>query len=100
MAGKLRVTSAYLIHAAEPAPVETGPSTSSDAVVSCWREFGLGPADLAHVVLTHIRLDHAGGAGRVAAMFPKTTVWVHDRGAPHMADPTRLVVSAARVYGP
>jgi len=100
MAGKLRVTSAYLIHAAEPALIETGPSTSAEAVISGLGQLGMGPEDLAHVVVTHIHLDHAGGAGRVAARFPKATVWVHERGTPHLADPTRLVDSAARVYGP
>src|SRR3990172_6352035 len=52
-----------------------------------------------HVVLTHIHLDHAGGAGHVARVFPEATVWVHEVGAPHVADPTRLVASASRLYG-
>src|SRR5438067_13730214 len=59
----------------------------------------MGPADLAHIVLTHIHLDHAGGAGRLAARFPTATVCVDERGAPHLADPGRLVASAARAYG-
>src|SRR5437764_10869100 len=99
MAGRLRVTSAYLIHGSEPALIETGPSTSSEAVIAGLREVGMGPDDLAHVVVTHIHLDHAGGVGRVANHFPRATVWVHDRGAPHLADPTKLLRSAARVYG-
>jgi glyoxylase-like metal-dependent hydrolase (beta-lactamase superfamily II) len=99
MAGRPRVTSAYLLHGREPTLVETGPSTSAPAVVAGLRELGLGPEDLAHVVVTHIHLDHAGGAGSLARLFPRARVWVHDRGAPHLADPTRLVASAARVYG-
>jgi glyoxylase-like metal-dependent hydrolase (beta-lactamase superfamily II) len=100
MAGRLRVTSAYLIRGSQPALIETGPTTSSEAVIAGLAEVGMGPEDLAHVVVTHIHLDHAGGAGRIADHFPRATVWVHDRGAPHLADPTRLVDSAARVYGP
>ena len=60
---------------------------------------GLGPSDLAGVVVTHIHLDHAGGVGDVAAAFPGATVYVHEKGARHLADPSRLVASAARVYG-
>jgi glyoxylase-like metal-dependent hydrolase (beta-lactamase superfamily II) len=100
MAGRFRVTSAYLLTDLEPALIETGPTTSSQTVLAALDSLGMGPEDLAHVLVTHIHLDHAGGAGRLAAAFPRASVWVHDRGAPHMADPTRLVASAARVYGP
>jgi glyoxylase-like metal-dependent hydrolase (beta-lactamase superfamily II) len=61
---------------------------------------GVGASDLAGVVVTHIHLDHAGGVGDVARAFPKATVYVHPKGARHLVDPTRLVDSAARVYGP
>ena len=50
-------------------------------------------------MLTHIHLDHAGGVGSLAGRFPNATVWVHERGARHLADPSRLVSSATRVYG-
>jgi glyoxylase-like metal-dependent hydrolase (beta-lactamase superfamily II) len=49
--------------------------------------------------VTHIHLDHAGGVGALAARFPRATIWVHERGARHLADPGRLVASAARIYG-
>lgn len=51
------------------------------------------------VALTHIHLDHAGAAGTLAARFPELEVWVHEAGAPHMADPSRLLASATRLYG-
>jgi glyoxylase-like metal-dependent hydrolase (beta-lactamase superfamily II) len=99
MAGRTRVTSAYLLHGSQPALVETGPTTSVEAVSAGLSALGLGPDDLAHIVVTHIHLDHAGGVGTLSHHFPQATIWVHERGAPHLADPGRLVRSAIRVYG-
>lgn len=100
MVGRYLVTSAYLVAATEPALVETGPQTSSEAVLRNLERLGYGPAGLAHIVVTHVHLDHAGGAGTIAERFPNATVWVSERGARHLADPTRLVESTARAYGP
>jgi glyoxylase-like metal-dependent hydrolase (beta-lactamase superfamily II) len=99
MGGRERYTAAYLIDAEEPALVETGPGTSVEAVAAALDRLGIAGDDLAHVVLTHIHLDHAGGAGALSSRFPHASVWVHERGAPHLADPTRLVTSTARVWG-
>ncbi|MGZ5213841.1 MAG: MBL fold metallo-hydrolase [Actinomycetota bacterium] len=99
MGGRERYTAAYLLHADEPALVETGPGTSVEPVTRALDESGIGPDALAHIVLTHIHLDHAGGVGTLATRFPRATVWVHERGARHLADPSRLVASATRVYG-
>ncbi len=51
------------------------------------------------LALTHIHLDHAGASGSLAARFPELEIWVHERGAAHMSDPSRLLASAGRVYG-
>jgi glyoxylase-like metal-dependent hydrolase (beta-lactamase superfamily II) len=99
MCGRPKATSAYLVAADEPALVETGPTTSRRAVLDGLSSAGIGPGDLAHIVVTHIHLDHAGGAGALAPHFPGATVWVHERGAAHLADPEKLVASAARIYG-
>jgi glyoxylase-like metal-dependent hydrolase (beta-lactamase superfamily II) len=99
MFGRHSLTSAYLLDAEEPALVETGPTTSVDALREGLTALGIGPQDLAHVVVTHIHLDHAGGAGALAPHFPQAKVWVHQRGAPHLAEPDRLVSSASRIYG-
>jgi glyoxylase-like metal-dependent hydrolase (beta-lactamase superfamily II) len=60
---------------------------------------GIDPASLATVVVTHIHLDHAGGVGDIASMFPSAQVVVHEKGARHLADPSRLMASARMVYG-
>src|SRR5438105_384915 len=60
---------------------------------------GVGPDDLATVVVTHIHLDHAGGVGDIAGMYPSAEIVVHEFGARHLADPSRLMASARMVYG-
>ena len=97
--GRRRATAAYLLDADEPAIVETGPATSYEPVVAGLERLGIGRTDLAHVVVTHIHLDHAGGVWRIAERFPNATVWVHERGARHLADPTRLLASVTSIYG-
>jgi glyoxylase-like metal-dependent hydrolase (beta-lactamase superfamily II) len=51
------------------------------------------------LLLTHIHLDHAGASGALVERFPQLDVWVHEKGAPHLADPSRLIQSAERIYG-
>ena len=79
--------------------VETGSQSSVPALLEALAGLGLGADDLAGVAVTHIHLDHAGGVGDVARAFPSATVYVHGKGARHLIDPSRLVDSAARVYG-
>ncbi len=100
LGGWQRVTAGYLIEGTAPVLVETGSQTSVPVVLEALATLGLGPADLAGVVVTHIHLDHAGGVGDVARAYPNATVYVHEKGARHLADPTRLIASAAQVYGP
>jgi glyoxylase-like metal-dependent hydrolase (beta-lactamase superfamily II) len=100
LGGWEHVTAGYLVEGPRPVLVETGSQSSLESLLAGLAELGLGPADLAGVVVTHIHLDHAGGVGDVAAAFPEATVYVHEKGARHLVDPTRLVDSAARVYGP
>jgi glyoxylase-like metal-dependent hydrolase (beta-lactamase superfamily II) len=89
----------YVLTGAEPTLVETGPAADAPVVLDALDRLGIGPEDLAHLVVTHIHLDHAGGAGSLLPRFPRADVWVHERGAAHLADPTRLVASTARTYG-
>ena len=99
LGGWAQVTAGYLIDGASPVLVETGSQTSVPVLLEELSDLGVGPSDLSAVVVTHIHLDHAGGVGDVAAAFPSATVFVHPEGARHLADPTRLVASAGRVYG-
>jgi len=95
-----RVTAGYLIQGPNPVLIETGSQSSVPVLLDALGRLGLGATDLAGVVVTHIHLDHAGGVGNVAEAFPSATVYVHEKGARHLVDPSRLVDSASRVYGP
>jgi glyoxylase-like metal-dependent hydrolase (beta-lactamase superfamily II) len=99
LGGWERVTAGYLIEGPAPVLVETGSQSSVPTLLAALEEQGVGPDDLAGVAVTHIHLDHAGGVGDVARTFPGATVYVHEKGARHLADPSRLVASAGRVYG-
>jgi len=99
MAGYSQITAGYLIRADRPCLVETGTAPSAPVIRDALASLGVGPGDLATVVVTHIHLDHAGGAGDMAAMYPAAEIVVHEQGARHLAEPSRLMNSARRVYG-
>lgn len=79
--------------------VDTGNNASVPQVMAALAELGLGAEAVSHVLLTHIHLDHAGGAGAFMAACPNATLVVHPRGARHMADPARLWAGTVAVYG-
>jgi glyoxylase-like metal-dependent hydrolase (beta-lactamase superfamily II) len=99
MAGYEGITAGYLIRGERPCLVETGTAPSAPLVRDALASLGVGPEDLATVVVTHIHLDHAGGTGDIAELFPAAEIVVHELGARHLADPARLMASARMVYG-
>ncbi len=90
---------AYVVEGPEPALVDPGPTPALPRLKDRLREVGFPPEDLRHILLTHVHLDHAGSTGHLAREFPALTVHVHEDGAPHMADPERLVRSTRRTFG-
>ncbi len=98
--GETGVIAAYLIHeAGEYALVETGPTSTIDALEWGIRSAGVAPSAISKLLVTHIHLDHAGAAGSLLARYPNMHLFVHERGARHMQDPTKLIASAQRIYG-
>ena len=79
--------------------VETGTRHSVPRLLQALQAKGLRPHDVDYVIVTHVHLDHAGGAGELMHHLPNARLIVHPRGARHMIDPTRLVTGAAAVYG-
>lgn len=87
-----------------PAPdgiviVDPGPTSCLPVLEAGLAAQGWSLNDVRALLLTHIHLDHAGATGTIASRVPGLTVHVHERGARHMADPTRLLASATRLYG-
>jgi len=94
-----QVIGCYLLLGDRPALVETGPTSTLETLLDGVRQAGVDPDDLQAAAVTHIHLDHAGGAGALAQRLPSLHIYVHTVGAPHLIDPARLVASAARLYG-
>lgn len=79
--------------------VDPGPTSCLPALEAGLTQRGLSLRDVRSVLLTHIHLDHAGAAGTIVERVPAVRVYVHERGAPHMIDPEKLLASATRLYG-
>lgn len=97
MHGRAGITASFLVKGERTALIESGPKSSLEHVLAGLRDNGV--EDLDWIVVTHIHLDHAGGAGSIAARFPNAKVAVHEVGAPHLVDPSKLWSSASRIYG-
>ena len=94
-----KLGSVYLINEEKKALIDTGPTTSVKAVLEGIREAGFRPEEIDYIIVTHIHLDHAGGAGVLLKEIPQAQVIVHRRGARHMVDPAKLVNSVIATQG-
>ena len=97
--GRPNHTCGYFLAASRPAVVDTGAARSVRIWLEALAELGVPPSDIAYVIVTHIHLDHAGGAGVLLPHLPAAQVVVHRHGARHLSDPSRLVAGARRVFG-
>jgi glyoxylase-like metal-dependent hydrolase (beta-lactamase superfamily II) len=98
--GRERVIGVYLVETDDgPALFDCGPATCVERLKEGLGERGLALTDLRHLLLSHIHLDHAGGAGVLVREHPGLRVHVSEIGAPHLVDPERLERSARRLYG-
>lgn len=78
--------------------VDPGPSTCLASLTASLERRGIRLADITHILLTHVHLDHAGATGTILRSNPHVRVLVHERGAPHLIDPSRLLASASRLW--
>jgi len=97
-----QVIAAFLLlgeDGASAALVETGPTTCLERLTAGLKDHGVSHEDVRQVYLTHVHLDHAGASGHLSELLPNATFYVHEVGYPHLADPSKLVKSATRIYG-
>ena len=79
--------------------VDTGAAPAHPRLMHALTELGLAPDQVDYVFLTHVHLDHAGGAGQLMRALPRARAVLHPRGAPHMIDPAKLIAGTVAVYG-
>ncbi|WNS79311.1 MBL fold metallo-hydrolase [Domibacillus sp. DTU_2020_1001157_1_SI_ALB_TIR_016] len=92
-------TSCYVFHEPKKAIIETSASPSIPFLLEGLKELHIQPEEIDYVIVTHIHLDHTGGAGLFLQSCPNAKLVVHPKGARHLADPSRLIASAKMVYG-
>ena len=98
--GKPKVIAACLLQGrGGPAIVDPGPASALVTLRSKLGKLGLAVQDIDTILLTHIHLDHAGATGSLVKENPRIRIYVHERGATHMVDPSKLLSSAQRLYG-
>ncbi|MEY8263748.1 MAG: MBL fold metallo-hydrolase, partial [Bermanella sp.] len=85
--------------AGEVAIIETGTKDTVPLIFACLQQLGLKPEQVKYIIPTHVHLDHAGGVGRLMQQLPNATLVVHEKGARHMIDPSKLQAGASAVYG-
>src|SRR5437764_1365591 len=97
--GRPEIIATSILHGtAGVALVDPGPSTTLDNLTTALTRKGIRFEDVREILVTHIHLDHSGSVGSILAKFPHIDVVVHQRGAPHLIDPSKLVASAGRIY--
>lgn len=97
--GQPQAVAAYVIKGPKVALVDCGYATSFDSVLEGLAELGITPSDVRYLIPTHVHLDHSGAAGHLIKEMPNAEVIAHEKAVPHLADPTRLLESATKVFG-
>ncbi len=97
--GQAGTVGAFLIKGPKVTLVDCGYASSYQSVLDGLAEVGVSPSDVRYLIPTHVHLDHAGAAGRLLREMPNAEVITHEKGAPHLVDPTKLIESSTRVFG-
>jgi glyoxylase-like metal-dependent hydrolase (beta-lactamase superfamily II) len=93
------IVSVYLIKGPKPTLVDCGYASTYANVMAGLSEAGVAPSEVRYIIPTHVHLDHAGAAGLLLSEMPNAEMIAHEKGVPHLIDPTRLVESATRIFG-
>lgn len=92
-------SSAYLIKGEKNTLIEPGVAPSNVHILNAFQELEISTADINHILVTHIHLDHAGGAGLLMRQCENATLYVHPKGGPHLINPEKLIAGTRLVYG-
>ncbi|HZB95621.1 MAG TPA: MBL fold metallo-hydrolase, partial [Herpetosiphonaceae bacterium] len=97
--GSSGVGTTYVVRGDEIVIVETGTSFCAPTIIEGLTALGVQPSDIRHILLTHIHMDHAGGAGLLVDAMPEAQIYIHSLTQQHLVDPERLISSAQRALG-
>jgi glyoxylase-like metal-dependent hydrolase (beta-lactamase superfamily II) len=97
--GVPRSGAVFLINEDRKALIDSGPTTSSQTILAGIAKIGVQPEEIDYIILTHIHLDHSGGAGTLLKYMPRAKVLAHQRAIRHLIDPSRLIISATQAQG-
>ena len=97
--GFKNLIASYLLKGKQTTIIETGPTSSIPNLLSALKELKVKPEEVAYIAVSHVHIDHAGGAGTFLKKLPNAKVIVHPKGAPHLVDPEKLWLSSQSVLG-
>jgi len=98
-AGETGRSTGFLINSEEKTLIEVGASVSVPRILQALDQLNISYDEIRYVIVTHIHLDHSGGAGLLLKHLPNAKIVVHPKGARHLIDPSKLIASAQQVYG-
>jgi glyoxylase-like metal-dependent hydrolase (beta-lactamase superfamily II) len=97
--GFANLIASYVLKSEQTAIVETGPPSSIPNLLSGLEELNVKPEEVAYVAISHVHIDHSGGAGSLLKKLPNAQVIVHSKGAAHLVDPSKLWVASLETLG-
>ena len=97
--GFKNLIASYLLKGKQTTIIETGPTSSIPNLLSALKELKVKPEEVAYIAVSHVHIDHAGGAGTLLKKLPNAKIIVHPKGAPHLVDPEKLWLSSQSVLG-
>ncbi|MDD5095878.1 MAG: MBL fold metallo-hydrolase [Dehalococcoidia bacterium] len=99
LAGAQMPAVSYLIAGNPAALIETGPTSAAPALLDALRQIGQDPTKIAFIIPTHIHIDHGGGVGYLGQQWPGAKIVLHEQGAPHLLEPSKLIAGTKRAFG-
>jgi glyoxylase-like metal-dependent hydrolase (beta-lactamase superfamily II) len=97
--GQPGTVAAYVVKGEKVALIDCGYASSYESVLTGLSELGISPSAVSYIIPTHVHLDHAGASGELSKRMPRAKILAHPKAVEHLADPTKLIKSATRLFG-